>query len=100
MLYHLFARPLPGEEVWLASLVEALHMDYSAVVKQLRVCNIPLQRSKGYDYIRVPGPGILKNLWIHDGFDADVLKPCEATINGEPRHIKWMENPRIAADGC
>src|ERR1700733_7636695 len=32
MLYHLFTRPLPGEEVWLGSLVEALNMDYSAVV--------------------------------------------------------------------
>ena len=86
--------------MWLGSLVDALNMNYSAVVKHLGVCNIPVQRSKGYDYIRVPGPAILKHLLTDDGFDVDILKPCSATLNGEPRHIKWIENPRIASDGC
>ena len=60
----------------------------------------PHTRSKGYEYILVPGPSVLKDLLIHNGFDEAVLKPFEANVTGQARRIKWIENPLVAPDGC
>lgn len=61
ILYHLFMRPYAAEEVWLRSLAEKLHMDEDVVSKQLAVCKIDVARSKGTDYVKIPGPKILKD---------------------------------------
>lgn len=91
LLYHLFYRPLPGEEVWLVSLAEALGVEYGVLVEQLKVCHIEIARTRGADYILVPGPDFLRDMLSDDGFDTDILDPLEALVDGDYFGIRWME---------
>ena len=90
LLYHLFYRPLPGEEVWLVSLAEALGVEYGVLVEQLKVCHIEIARTRGADYILVPGPDFLPDMLSDDGFDTDILDPLEALVDGDFFGIRWM----------
>lgn len=112
LLYHLFVRPLPGEEVFVVSLAEAIGVDkhnseaMAALYEQLRICSIATFRNGKHDMIRVPGPKELRALLIEDRFPEDVLEPLAARRDdGQEYGIKngWMQHIgecNCRGDGC
>jgi hypothetical protein len=106
ILHHLFMRKLAGEEVWLQSLATAVSLPDDAVAEQLALCKIPVLGSKERRLIRVPGPKVLKDLLLDDGFDDDLLEPIMAERLGkngsvEMQLLKWLEQPVVDHDtGC
>ena len=100
MLYYLFMRQCSSKDVCVASLAEDLDADYAIVAQQLRVCDIAIDCSQGFECIRIPSRKVLNDLLLHHDFHADVLELHAANYNGETRLIDRLVKTHITDDGC
>lgn len=66
-------------------------MDIAVLKEQLALCHITVSRARGADYIRVPGPDVLRSLLSDDGFDTDVLESFAAMRDGQYCLVRWVE---------
>lgn len=100
----MFRRKYAGEELYLGTLAEDVHLEEAIVKTVLEECDIKLITIKSAEYVKVPGPDYLEKLLLGDGFQPQLLEPLRARVRegSEPQWItlKWLEHPFIESDGA
>lgn len=99
LLFNLYRRKFAGEEVWLKTLAGDVDIKQSVVKDLLEECEIDVDTHNRHDYVKVPGPDVLRSKLLAEEFPEKLLEGMQARVNGEVRTIKWLQHPFIEEDG-